>query len=158
MFGTLITSASQVSIGTYGYIVSFDLSINEMAKIVQVQMQNASTLVLSTVSASGASLAALNNYPQLSSCPTFAWAQDGQTLYVFCKTATYPYTSATRVGIWYYRNAADLTAVTDNIDVSQDKEQLFRYLVLDTMYTNMGQRTPQVILQGISVERKRLGI
>ena len=157
-FGNAITDGVQVSIGQYGYIVSFDLSANLIKQMIQLQMQNTVGPVLSVVSSEDVGNNALNGYPSDVSCPDFAFAQDGSTVKIFCKTATYPYTAASRVAMWLYRSWIDLATLAATSDVKADKERIYGLIVLREMYLGLGKRVPVEIQNGIGSERESLGI
>jgi hypothetical protein len=159
-FGNPITDGTQVgSAGTYGFVVAFDLTLQEPIDINEVQLQDSSTGVYSdpeTEETERAALFALMEDDQTDL--DFAWCKEGNILYVYFRTAVYTFVATVRIAVTYTRNAINVDELTDKIDVRQDKENLFDMLVLRNMYVAKGDRVPQDIENKIAAERARLGI
>jgi hypothetical protein len=158
MFGNAITDGMQVATGTYGYVVSFDLSTLEVQKILQVQMQSAAGVLSDPATAETARAALFALCEDTQTGVDFAFCLDGQVLNIFCRTLAYDYLGTVRMAFWILRNAIDMAAATDTIDVAQDKEELFRLMVLEKMYVNGAGRVPQNIANAINAEKARLGV
>ena len=158
-FGNVITDGTQVALGTYGYVAKFNLSSYLLKTMRQVQLQKVSgTPTLSLPSTTQDAIDVVYGYPEDLACPDFAWCQDKNIVHVFCKTSKYPFTSNTRIGFWMFRSAIDMTIASSNTDVASDKKELFRLLVLQAMYVMEGSKVPAGIVNGILLERYRLGI
>jgi hypothetical protein len=158
MFGNAITDGTQVALGTYGYVVSFDLTAYEVRSIEQIQMQSA-TNVLSTPSVTPETreeLFALCENTQTTK--DFGYFLDDSTLFVFCRTAKYAYVGTVRIGWWLKRYSIDMATAAATIDTAQDKEQLLRCLTLEAMYISLDQKTPYDIANTIRIEKTRLGV
>ena len=162
MLGNAIVDGVQSAIGTYGYVVSFDLSSFGVKEIEQVQMQDTAG-VLSLPSTSPLTRAQIfelceDAQGESESPITFGYFLDNSVLFIFCKTDIYPYIYTNRVAWWIKRFVIDMATTANTIDVAQDKEQLLRNLVLEAMYVNSGSRVPSEIAKTIQSERLRLSI
>ena len=157
-FGNVITDGTSVATGAYGYVAKFNLANYLVKTVKQVQLQTTTGPALSSPSSTPTDITVLYGYPQLVTCPNFAWHQDKNIVHVFCKSSVYPYTSATRIGFWMFRSSIDMAIASSMTDVSSDKKELYRYLVLEAMYITEGERVPFGILNGIFSECQRLGL
>jgi hypothetical protein len=157
-FGNPVTNGTKVAEGTYGYVVSFDLSNEEIKTLLQVQMQDATAVEMGEVIDVGTDRAALFEYLEDVDCPDVAWFQEGVTVFVFLKTATWAYAATNRVAFWFYRDAEDIAALSDTIDVPQAARELLKQTVRKLYYLGKGKRVPYDVEQGIVKERARLGV
>ena len=126
MIGNSITDGRQSASGTYGYIVSFDLSASEVQSIEQVQMQDING-VLSTPITTPTSRELLFSYMEDDQEEIdFGYFLDSSTLFVFCRTAVYPFESTVYIAWWFKRFGIDMATSSATIDTAQNKEQLLR--------------------------------
>ena len=158
-FGIAVTDGIQVSTGTYGYIVRFSLHGQESDSVYQVQMLNELVSpILGDAITSGVNQSSLVSYPMDASCPDSAWSSSGDNIDIFLKLSAYPYVSTTRAGIWFYRNASNVSATPDYIDVPQEARELFKAYCFDEAYTLKGKRPKFDISEMINSEKTALGL
>jgi hypothetical protein len=156
-FGNLITDGTQAVVGTYGYIVTFDLTLQDIRNITQVQLQkNATTLSPAIVDLS--TFEELSNYCEDSDCPDIAFCQTGNIVNIFLKTTTYPYDATVRIAFWFQRNAQNVSATTDYLDIPVESRTLFRALVLENVYLTKELKIPFDVQETIKTERANLGL
>ena len=161
MFGNVITNGTQVAVGTYGYVASFDLSGYRVDAMRGVQMQNANSSVLSELNEEASGQAALMAYAEDVNCPDFSWCANGSTVFVFCKTATYPYSSASRVAFFFAASPEPITATSDTVipdRMPAEAKDLLKALTLKNMNNLLGKRTSLDLNNTIAAEKARLGV
>lgn len=161
-YGNLITDGAQIAIGAYGYIAAFDLSAHRIKALQSVQMQLPAGPTLSDPDDEPQSgLDALMALPSNSACPNFAWYAMGQTVYVFCKTSVYVYSSASRVGFFYYENPEPISAATDEVieqRLPSEAKELMKALTLKKMYEMQNKQVPLAVNNTIAREKAALGV
>lgn len=160
-FGNLITDGTQVAVGTYGYVASFDYSAERIKQVIGAQLQDVAAEELSGVEASAASRDALMAYAEDANCPDFAWYAAGSTVFVFCKTSVYPYSSNTRLAIYFYSNPEPVTATSDTLipdRLPAEAKELFKSLCLRQTLTLLGKRIPVELSNKVGYEKERLGL
>ena len=155
-FGNIVTSGVQAAVGSNGYVASFDLTNQEPQRVFQVQAEN--TGVLSTPVTSVVALDVLFGYPENSSPPDLAFAQNGNTVYVFFKTSKYPFTSSSRVAFWFYRNAKNVTGTTSKLDIPQEARELMKAMTLEKLYNDLGKPVLFDTQETIRLEKADLGL
>lgn len=156
MFGSLVTTGAQIEIATAGYIVRFNLTSNNLRVVNFVQAQSSS--VTSAPATTALSKSALHSLLVTNTdALDIAFAQSGSNLDVFLKTATYPYTSATRVGFRFYRSANNLTLNTQSLDIPEKTRLLCKLLILQETYRSQNLPVPQPIKSAIESEKTLLG-
>ena len=151
-----VTKATQRLIGTYGYVATFDLTDYLPHTISQVQVYDGSAL--SKVLTSPIAPSTLDSYPELLTCPDFAFTQKGNNIDVFFKVDTYPYTSTTKIEFTFLRNAQTLTADTDYLDIPDSARELFKDLCLKIMYDSKGAKVLSDINERIKRQLSFLGL
>lgn len=156
-FGNPVTDLTQVAIGTNGYILSVDLESQEIDDAIQVQAQK-NGITLSAPITDKSSISDLFSLPENSAPPSLAFAQDGTIVYIFLKTSEYAYVSSNRIAVWYSRNPKNVVSTSDKLDIPQEAKELFKMLVLDTMYRTQGKQTPRYIVDEITNQKKILGL
>ena len=150
-----ITTGTQVKIGTMGYVVGLDLSTYDVSTILGVQLKN--TAGWSSPVTAESEYEVLAGYINDTLCPDAAFCWMRNTLFVFVKAA-YTYVSTTLVTFWYYRNAQNVTLVSDYVDIPGEMEQLALALILRKMYLDLNTSLPQNIGQQIRIQASNLGI
>lgn len=157
-FGAAVTSATQIEIGTEGYIVRFNLSGNNLRTVNMVQAQSGSNTTVPAVTAlSKAALHTLLVTNPVETQVDVAFCQSGDNLDVFLRSADYPYTGATRVGFRFYRSANNLTANTQSLDIPEKTRLLCKLLILQETYRSQDLPVPQSMKSAIETEKTRLG-
>ena len=156
MFGNPVTDGTQSAIGTNGYVASFDLTNHEPQRVFQVQAQKDG--VLSTPITSVVALDVLFAYPEASSPPNLAFAQNGNVVFVFFKTATYPFTADSRITFWFYRNAKNVSGTGSKLDIPQESKELCKAMILEKLYNILGKPVSWDISESIRLEKADLGI
>ena len=157
-FGNLITSGTQVSSGTNGFIVAFDLSGLDADTVFQVQLQKSGTTTYDPVTAQTPRVTLFGYTNVAIAPPNYAYCQDGQIVYVFCNTGTFAFDTTTRVAFWFYRNAQNVTLTTDKVDVPDDANQLAVGLILRKMYIDLNVTVPRQVIDAIRVQTKVLNV
>jgi hypothetical protein len=150
-----ITDGTQVKIGTTGYIVSFDLTSYDMNTILGIQVKNVAGWADPVIAE--VEYDALSGYIDDSLCPDSAFCWMRNNLFVFVKS-TYTYVSTTLVTFWGYRNAQNVTLVTDDVDIPGELEQLASLLILRKMYMDKNISLPQNIGSQIRTQLTNLNI
>lgn len=158
-FGVAITDGVTVAVGTYGSIVRFNILNYEARTVKAVQMQNATPPeVMSAVVAGAETQEALQAYLEDASAPDIAYAKAGDILDVFLLTTAWPIAATNRIGMWFTRNAQNLAATTDKMDIPQEAKTLARALGLREAYLLKGKPVPFQIDEEVRSERARLGV
>lgn len=158
MFGTPITSSQQVAVGANGYILSFDLSALLLKEITSMQLFDTLTNTLSDQISESMSLAALMDLPNSATSPAGAFAQYGQTVFVFLLTTTYPYVATTEIAFWFKRNAQRIILTTDKWDIPPESKELAKALALKKTYEGQGKIAPFVISNAVRRQKAILGL
>ena len=151
----LITTGTQVKIGTIGYVVALDLSTYDISVMLGVQVKN--TAGWSAAVTAESTYDVLSNFIDDTLAPDLAYCWMRGSLFVFVKAA-YTYVSTTLVTFWYYRNAQNVTAVGDYVDIPGEMEQLALALILRRVYQDQNTSLPQNIGQQIRIQCANLGI
>jgi hypothetical protein len=130
-FGNIVTDMDQASIGTYGYTVRIN-TVGIYAydiNFVQAQDDSASEKLSAPATAS-VTLQTLQEYQEDSSCPDIAFNYSHGLCTIFLKTATYPYTANTRVGLFGQRDSLKFYSNTDRADFPDGEMELFTAYVI----------------------------
>jgi hypothetical protein len=151
----IITNGTQVKIGTVGYVVSLDLSAYDISVILGVQVKNAAGW--SSPVTDESAFEVLAGYINNALAPDMAFCWMRGNLFVFVKAA-YTYVSTTLVTFWYYRNAQNVTAVSDTVDIPGEMEQLALALILRKVYLDQNTSLPQNIASQIRTQCTNLNI
>jgi hypothetical protein len=153
-FGNLITSGTLIATGTYGKLVSFDLSSNRIRALASVQLLKSG--ILSPVTFPVAANSILE-YTEDPSCPAVACALDGTTVYVFIKSAgSWDFDITTSIAFTYYEFPQKASVVSAALNVDPKARGLLKALMLRNLYD--GDRVPFSISQAVIREKKLLGL
>jgi hypothetical protein len=152
----LITSGTQIKIGSVGYVVKFDLSTYDMNSIIGVQAKKTSgvwSLPITTPNVFGELAGYIDN--ALASDVAYNWMKD--TLFIFVKSA-YTFVTTTLTTFWGYRNAINVTALIGSVDIPGDMEQLALALILRKVCQDQNISLPQNVGQQIRTQCTNLKI
>jgi hypothetical protein len=161
MFGNVITDGTQVAVGTYGYVVRFDLSAERMKEMIGVTLQLDGDQLSEPDSSPAETLAALFELCESVAATGFAWYAAGSTVYVYCKTATYGYTSNVRIAFEFYANAEPITATTDELipeRMPAEAKELVKAFILKKVYEMQNKQVPLAVNNTIAREKAALGV
>lgn len=159
-FGFPITNGTVDAEGTYGYIIGFNLTAYEPRAVSQIQLQETDPAnVMSDPVTAISTLAALYAFPEDSICPDIAFAQQGNIVYIFLKTAVYTFVATVRIAFWYYRNAQNLATTANKLDIPQEAKELFKQLVLKKQaLLTKGGSIPATVTAEITEQKTKLGL
>jgi hypothetical protein len=158
-FGNPVTDGERVAIGTYGYVLKFNLKPQEPAAVTRVQLQLSATNALSTPSTTPSTMDTVFSLPSSTQTAVdFAWVATGNTVYVFVRTAVYAFVSTTRIAFWLMRNAMNVVLTSDEVDVPQEARPLLVRMCQELLCLVEGRRVPFEVQDAVRAEKARLGI
>ncbi len=151
-----ITEGTQTKVGSCGYIVAIDMTDYDINSVLGIQAKTTAG-VWSDPVISESAYDVIAGYVENPDCPDMAFTWLRNTLYVFL-SSTYTFEATTLLNVWYYRNAQNITTVSDIVDIPGEWEQLAIALILRRMYVDQNTFVPQNINQQIRTQCINLGI
>lgn len=156
-FGNPITEGELIDEGTYGQIISFDLSPQYLDTILQLQLQKTGGM-MSDVITTPSTWEDMCGYLEDENCPDIAYCQNGSVVSVLLNKTEYPFVATNRIGFWYYSWEKDVTSLSEEFEMPGESRDLLSGIMLKRMYEGMNRRVPMEIDNKVLIEKAKLGL